>query len=346
MRSYTFAVVGAGFMGSTHVRAIQAIPGARVAVVSARTETTGRALAESCQADWTPDYREAVTRDDVDIVSICTPSGFHLQPAELAAQSGKQLIIEKPLEITVERADRILHAAEKAGVRITCIFPYRFHAGVAKTRAALARRRLGRLTLAGCYVKWYRRQDYYSGSWHGTKALDGGGALINQSIHSIDLLLHLAGPVSSVVGKISTLAHDMETEDTAGALLTFANGALGVIEAGTGCWPGGPARVEFHGERGTIVLVEGRITVWKIQGAPAGEEESMLALEELAPSGARASSDFSISELHRLQILDFLEAIQLGRQPLVDGREGRKAVEIVQAIYSSAAANKAVFLPL
>src|SRR5258706_4220416 len=264
MRSYTFAVVGAGFMGGTHVRAIQAIPGARVAVVSARTETTGRALAESCQADWTTDYREAVTRDDVDIVSICTPSGFHLQPAELAAQSGKQLIIEKPLEITVERADRILHAAEKAGVRITCIFPYRFHAGVAKTRAALARRRLGRLTLAGCYVKWYRRQDYYSGSWHGTKALDGGGALINQSIHSIDLLLHLAGPVSSVVGKISTLAHDMETEDTAGALLTFANGALGVIEAGTGCWPGGPARVEFHGERGTIVLVEGRITGSKI----------------------------------------------------------------------------------
>ncbi len=329
MRSYTFAVVGAGFMGSTHVRAIQAIPGARVAVVSARTETTGRALAESCQADWTPDYREAVTRDDVDIVSICTPSGFHLQPAELAAQSGKQLIIEKPLEITVERADRILHAAEKAGVRITCIFPYRFHAGVAKTRAALARRRLGRLTLVGCYVKWYRSQDYYSSSWHGTKALDGGGALINQSIHSIDLLLHLAGPVN-----------------TAGALLTFANGALGVIEAGTGCWPGGPARVEFHGERGTIVLVEGRITVWKIQGAPAGEEESMLALEELAPSGARASSDFSISELHRLQILDFLEAIQLGRQPLVDGREGRKAVEIIQAIYSSAAANKAVFLPL
>jgi len=152
--------------------------------------------------------------------------------------------------------------------------------------------------------------------------------------------------VSSVVGKVSTLAHDMETEDTAGALLTFANGALGVIEAGTGCWPGDPARVEFHGERGTIVLVEGRITVWKIQGAPAGEEESMLALEESAPSGARASGDFSISELHRLQIVDFLEAIRLGRSPLVDGREGRKAVEIIQAIYVSAAVNKPVSLPL
>ena len=343
---FRFAIVGAGFMGGTHARAVRSIPGAQISVVCSRTPAPGRALADACQADWTSDYHQAVARRDVDIVSICTPSGFHLEPAEAAARHGKHLIIEKPLEISLDRADRAIRAAQVAGVKLACIFPYRFHAGVAKAKEAVDAGRLGRMTLASCHVKWYRSQDYYDRSWHGTRALDGGGALINQSIHSIDLLQYLAGPVDSVIGSTATLAHKMESEDTAVAVLRFHTGALGVIEAGTGCWPGEPARIVLHGEHGTIALEEGRIVEWRIHNAPAGEAEHMRALEGATASGASAPGDFNLSELHRRQIMDLLQAIESDRQPAVDGREGRKAVEIIQAIYASAANHGTVQLPL
>ena len=226
-----FCIVGAGFIGDMHAQALAAISEAKVTVVCSRNQERAAGLAQKADANWVTDYRQAVRRDDVDVVCVCTPSGAHAEVAVAAAAAGKHLVVEKPIDVTLERVDHILEAAQQAGVKLTCIFPLRFTQGTELARVAVAEGRLGRLVLADAYIKWYRDQAYYDSSdWKGTWALDGGGALMNQGIHNIDLLNHLAGSVTSVVARAETLAHTMETEDTAVALLVFANGALGAVE--------------------------------------------------------------------------------------------------------------------
>ncbi len=345
MHAIRFALVGAGNIAKIYVEAFAVIPDATVTVICSRSEASGRALAQECGAEWVADFHAAVRRDDVDAVVVATPSGTHADIAVAAAQASKHLLVEKPLDITLARVDTILHAAEEAGVVLACVFPLRFTEGPQRAKAALDAGRLGRLTLADVYVKWYRPQSYYDGSWRGTQALDGGGALMNQAIHNIDLIQWLVGPVSSVIGRVATLAHEMETEDTASAVLTFENGALGVIQGATSCWPGDPARVELHGDRGTIALEEGRIVLWKLQDAAPGEEEAMLVLEQASGSGSADPMAIGF-EKHRRQIVDMIEAIRTGRAPAIQGAEARRSVEIVRAIYRSAATNALVALPL
>ncbi len=335
MKEIGFAIIGAGNIGQIHAQAIQAIPGARVSVVCSQTERRGMLLAETFGADWTADYQQAVQRNDVDVVAICTPSGSHTEIAEAAAAAGKHMAVEKPIEITLERADRIIKAAQAAGVKMTGIFPSRFTAGVHRVKQAVEAGRLGRLSLADAYVKWYRTPEYYNGTWRGTWALDGGGALMNQSIHTIDLLQWLAGPVDTIFGRTATLAHTIQTEDTASAVVVFKNGALGVIQGATSCWPGDRARVELHGDQGTIVLEEGRITTWKLADASPEEEAHMLGLEQSQGSGSADPMGISY-ELHRRQLADLIEAIREDRSPAIAGTEARKAVEIILAIYRSA----------
>ena len=345
MTPIRFALVGAGNIAKIYVSAFAQIPNAAVTVVCNRTAATGRPLAEQCGATWVADYQQAVARDDVDAVVVATPSGTHADIAVAAARAGKHLLVEKPLDITLTRVDAIIRAAEAAGVVLACVFPLRFTAGAAKAKAAMDAGRLGRLALADVAVKWYRPQTYYDTSWRGRWVSDGGGALMNQAIHNIDLVQWLAGPVVSVVGRTTTLAHAMETEDTASAVLTYANGALGVIQGATSCWPGDPARVELHGDQGTIVLEEGRIVVWKLADAAPEEEAAMLALE--AAGGSGAADPMAIgSEKHRRQVVDFIEAIRSGRPPAIQGAEARRAVEIVRAVYRSAETGTAVALPL
>lgn len=345
MQPLNFAVIGAGNIGKLQAEAIRHIPAARVTVVCNRGEAAGRALAEKHGAIWIADFQEAVSRDNVDVVTVCTPSGTHMEIAVAAAQAGKHLLVEKPLDITLDRVDQILRAVEQAGVVLACVFPLRFTQGVHKAKAALDAGRLGRLTLADVFVKWYRPQSYYNGNWRGTWQLDGGGALMNQSIHNIDLVQWLAGPVESVLARTATLAHEMQTEDTASALLTFQSGALGVIQGATSCWPGDRARVELHGDRGTIVLEEGRIVVWKLADAAPGEEEAMLTLEHSQGSGAADPTAIGY-EMHRRQLVDLIEAIRLGRPPAIQGAEARRSVEIIRAIYLAASERRLVTLPI
>lgn len=344
MQKIDFALIGAGNIGKVHARAIADIPDTRVAVVCDVVEQSARNLAEANGAAWTTDYRQAVARADVDVVCIGTPNGLHAEPAIAAAEAGKHLIVEKPLDVTLERADRIIAAAEKAGVKLTCVFPLRFMAGAPKAREAICQGRLGRLALADAYVKWYRTQEYY-GSWHGTWKLEGGGALINQAIHSIDLLQWLAGPVETVFGRTATLAHRMEAEDTGSAVLTFRSGALGVIQGATSCWPGDPSRVELHGDKGTIALDEGRIVKWKLADAAPGEEEAMLNLEPNLGSASGSPVGFSY-ENHRRQFAAMVQAIREDGEPPILGAEARKALEIILAIYRSAQTGAVVRLPL
>jgi UDP-N-acetyl-2-amino-2-deoxyglucuronate dehydrogenase len=268
-----------------------------------------------------------VGRDDVDVVCICTPSGAHAELAVAAAAAGKHLVVEKPLDVTLERVDRILDAAQQHGVKLTCIFPLRFMEGAAQARKAVEQGRLGKIVLADAYIKWYRSQEYYDSSdWKGTWAM-------NQGIHNIDLLNYLAGPVESLAARYDTLAHNMETEDAAAAVLRFRSGALGVIEGSTGCWPGDSGRVELHGDRGTIALEDGRIVVWRLADAEPGEEERMLG-ERSQGSGASSATAISY-EMHRRQLVDMIEAIEQDRPPAISGAEARESVAIIRAIYES-----------
>ena len=339
-----FALVGAGNIGRIYVEAFSHVQEGAIAVVCDAAPPAGRALAEQCGADFESDIHAAVARTDVDAVIVATPSGTHAEIAIAAANAGKNLLVEKPLDITLQRVDSIIRAADEAGVILGCVFPLRFSEGVRQAKEALDAGRLGRLTLADAYVKWYRPQTYYDGSWRGTWRLDGGGALMNQSIHNIDLVQYLAGPVERVMGRTATLAHEMETEDTASAVLTYRNGAMGVVQGATTCWPGDQARVELHGDRGTIVLEEGQVTVWKL--ADAGEEEEMTMLRTATDGGTGAADPLAIGyEKHRRQIVDFIGALQEGRSPAIQGAEARRSVEIIRAIYRSAQTGMPVTLP-
>jgi predicted dehydrogenase len=346
-RTFGIALIGAGAIARVHAAAIAAIPHATLVAVYDKYEAACRAFSEaigSGAVDWTTDLDALLARCDVDVVHVCTPSGTHAELAVRAAQAGKHLAVEKPLDITVVRSKQIIAAARENGIKLAGIFPSRFRHGFLAAHEAIAQGRLGCVTMADAYVKWYRSQDYYRG-WHGTWALDGGGALINQSIHTIDLLQWLAGPVQTVYGHIATLGHEMEAEDTASAVLTFQSGALGVIQGATSCWPGDPARCEICGTQGTITLEDGRVAAWKLADGTPEEEAALTALE---PQDGRSFNDpMALSYVpHQRQFEDLLDAIEQDREPRVNGEAALKAVEIIRAIYLSAQRGESVRLPL
>ena len=260
-----FGIIGCGMISRFHARALQEIPAAKlVACCSSRFQAAQEFANEfNCRACTS--VEEMVARDDVHVITICTPSGVHLEPALLAAAAGKHLLIEKPLEINLERCDRLIEACAKANVRLATIFPARFHESWRTLKRAIDSGRFGRLVLGSAYVKWYRTQQYYDqGNWRGTWELDGGGALMNQAIHTIDLLQWLMGPVDSVSAIIATLAHErIEVEDVAVASLRFRNGALGSIEATTASFPGMPKRIEIHGDSGSAIVEEEVLKHWR-----------------------------------------------------------------------------------
>jgi len=348
-KTYGFAIVGCGLIADFHAKAIEAVPNAKLVVTASRSAKNARRVAKPYKADWTTNWRDVLKRDDVDIVNVCTPSGAHMPHAVAAAKAGKHVVVEKPLEITLKRCDRIIGAAEKAGVRLVTIFPSRFGRAAQAIKEAIDQGRLGRIVLADAYVKWYRDQKYYApGRWQGTKKLDGGGALMNQSIHTIDLLQWFVGPVKSVMGRVGRLGHEgIEVEDAGVAALEFRNGALGTIEGTTAAYKGYPRRVEICGTTGSVFLEGGDITVWSF----ARERRSDAAIRRTfgkKEAGAGGSSDpAAISYVgHQRQFENLVHALETGGTVSCDGREGRLAVEIIQAIYRSSRQRRRVALPL
>jgi predicted dehydrogenase len=333
-----------------HARALAEVPGARLAALVSRTEASARALKDSLglDCDLYTDFSQVLARKDVQIVIVTTPSGAHLEPAVAAARARKHVVVEKPLEITLERCDRIIKACEENRVQLCTIFPSRFGDANQALKAAVKAGRFARLTLGETTCKWWRPQSYYDeGGWKGTRALDGGGALMNQAIHNVDLLLWMMGPASHVAGFTATLAHErIEVEDTAVACLRFVNGALGVIQATTSVHPGLPKTIAVHGDRGTVVIEQDDILQWEL--TPETPEDGAVRARFAQKTGASggSSNPAAISHVgHARQLTDFVEAIQTGRPPLVDGREGRRAVELILAIYRSAETGRAVELP-
>jgi predicted dehydrogenase len=345
------AIVGCGMIAKFHARALQEVPGARLlALVSRSADNAGKlneSLGLSC--DIYPNLTPVLERRDIHIVIITTPSGAHMEPAVAAARAGKHVVVEKPLEVTLERCDRIIQACDHHQVKLCTIFPSRFHDANRELKNAVEAGRFGRLTLGETTCKWWRPQSYYDqGGWKGTRALDGGGALMNQAIHNVDLLLWMMGSATHICGFTATLAHErIEVEDTAVACLRFANGALGVIEATTSVHPGLPKTIAVHGDRGTAVIEQEDILRWDLTPeTPADRDIKEHFAKKVGASGG-ASDPAAISHQgHARQLADFVQAIEQGREPLVDGREGRRAVEVILAIYRSAEEGRAVSLPL
>jgi predicted dehydrogenase len=332
-----------------HARAVGDIPDAEVvACFDAVPEAADRLAAKvGCRA-----YHglEALLADPaVNVVTVCTPSGAHMEPAVAAARAGKHVIVEKPLEVTLQRCDAIVQACEQAGVTLATIFPSRFHESARLLKQAVEAGRFGRLTIGDAYVKWFRTQAYYdSGAWRGTWKLDGGGALMNQAIHSVDLLTWLMGPVVEITAQAATLAHErIEVEDVAMATVRFGNGALGVIEATTAAYPGALKRIEIHGSAGSAVLQEEDITVWDFAQKTSDDEAIRERMLGKTKTGGGAADPAAIGHHgHAAMFRDVLRAISSGDKPLIDGREGRRSVEIILGIYQAAETGRTVTLPL
>jgi len=328
-----------------HARAMADTAGAElVGCVSRSAEGTAKfAEKQGCTAFATLD--EMLADPSIDAVSICSPSGAHLDPALAAAAAGKHVVVEKPLEVTTERCDLIIAATAKAGVKLGITFQSRFHQASQLLKAAVDGGRFGKITLGDAYVKWFRSQQYYdSGAWRGTWALDGGGALMNQAIHSVDLLLWLMGDVEEITGKMATMTHErIEVEDVAVATLRFKNGALGVIEATTTAYPGSLKRIEICGSGGMAILEEEDLKQWQFATETDEDEAIRKRMTDRTKTGGGASDPAAIGHHgHTMFFQDFVDAVAANRAPLIDGVQGRRSVEVIEAIYRSAKSGKTV----
>jgi UDP-N-acetyl-2-amino-2-deoxyglucuronate dehydrogenase len=335
-----FGVVGTGMIANYHALAIKALSAKhKIRLVGALDCVLGSAENFAHKHDvafYTDDPHALFARPEIHVVCITTPSGAHLEPALQAIAAGKHLIVEKPLEITVERVDTLLDAADKAGVKVAAIFQARFSAGARAVKEAIDSGRFGRLALCSAYVKWHRSTAYYSG-WKGTLALDGGGAVMNQAIHAIDLLQWFAGMPSEVFAWKTRRVHlGIEAEDTACASLKFASGALGTLEATTAAFPGWERRIEICGEFGSAAIEDDRIVRWDFRETRE-EDIQLLAASAKQSSGSGAGAPDQISfDGHKRQIEDMILALRDNTPLLIEGKQARNTVALVRALYESA----------
>ncbi|MFB6119641.1 MAG: Gfo/Idh/MocA family protein [Halobacteriaceae archaeon] len=350
--THRIAIAGIGAVADLHADCVAEIDGAEVVAGSCRTESKGREFAEEHDARWFPETDLMLDETDPDVLIVCTPSGAHLTPTVEAAERGVHVLCEKPLEITTERVDKMIVAANEGNIRLGGVFQQRFDPSVQRVHEAATEGRFGDLSVGAAYVPWWRDDDYYRDAWQGTESLDGGGALMNQSIHGVDAIQWLAGaaagvdeanPVEEVVAFTDRRAHAddlMEVEDTAVASIRFRGGALGQILAATSMYPGSDKRLQLAGRDGTVEVRDDEISTWEFRDADEGAAESG------GDGGGGGSADpMSIGGgNHRRNIEAFLDAIESGEEFLLDAHEARKAVEIVEAVYESAETGEPVRL--
>lgn len=328
--------IGGGNITQTHARAAASIPELRIAAFLGSNPDKNAKLAAQSGATAYSDLDKFLAHRPMDMVAIGSPSGLHAEHGIACAQRGLHVLTEKPIDITLERADSLIHAADRAGVQLGVFFQDRFKPEVRRLKQLVEGDKLGRLILVDGRVKWYRAPEYYAGSrWRGKLALDGGGALVNQGIHTIDLLLWIANDVKSVQARMATSLHKIESEDTLVATLEFSSGAVGTFEATTSAFPGYPRRIEISGENGTAVLEEDSLALLQLK---TGESEERSAARGIA-SSSPVVGDVSA---HKAVLEDFILAIRTNGRPMVDGAEGRRSLAVVEAIYRAARKGHAV----
>jgi UDP-N-acetyl-2-amino-2-deoxyglucuronate dehydrogenase len=331
-----YGIIGTGMIAEHQAKAIADLENAQVTAVLSRNRQRAEEFAASFDCRACTEMKELLSA--VDAVSICTPAGLHLESALPAIEAEKHLMVEKPLEISVQRGLKIVEAAAKRGVKLGGIFQSRFYESSRVIKKALEAERFGRLVMGDAYVKWFRSQEYYDRTaWKGTFEYDGGGALMNQAIHAVDLLQWFMGPVTAVQARCFTLGHSgIEVEDSAAAVLEFANGALGVIEGSTAVYPGFLKRVEISGTHGTAVLEEEELKTWSFASEMAADKSVRERCGVQSGFGGGASDPGAIGTLgHRLQFEDFTRVVLENKAPFIDGIESLKSVAIIEAIYAS-----------
>jgi len=345
-----FSILGCGVIGPVHAEAIASLPDAElISVVDIHPEKAQKLAGQYGATPYTQ-LQHMLDKEPIDVVIICAPSGLHGELACQVMRSGRHVIVEKPMEITREAIDEMLQVQQTTGVKLAVISQHRFDKASLQVHNLVEEKAFGRLALGNAIVPWWRSQEYYdSGDWRGTWKLDGGGVLMNQSIHSIDLLQWLMGPVKSVFGYTDTLVHRMETEDVAVAVLRFANGALGTIAATTGAYPGVTTCIEIFGDKGSAIIENDNLSFLHL----ARDDKEAISSYGVSPqeqkkvegksSTSQNPAALSASS-HALQIADMIRAIREDGTPLVDGYEGRHPVEIILGIYESARTKKEVML--
>ncbi len=323
-----FGIVGLGVISNTHIQALKEIEGVTVRGVFDRSQQRMIEVARETGARTYASYEELLADGEIDAVCICTPSGLHAKQAIQALQSGKHVVLEKPMALTSADAEEICREAENSDRLITVIFQSRFHRDVRRVKKLIEDGALGRLTLCDLYMKFWRDPSYYaSGAWRGTWQMDGGGALMNQGIHGVDLIRYLVGDATVLKGRTKTLVHDIEVEDSAVALLEYSSGALGVIEASTAAYPGFSRRIEIHGSKGYATIVDMTIEKLCVDG-------EMLVDRVVAPDVGLISDPTRMNhEGHLLQLRNFVSAIKGEESLLVTDRDGYEAVRLIEEIY-------------
>jgi predicted dehydrogenase len=339
-------VIGCGKIHGTHC---QAICGVDDAVLGGVYDVVKERACDA--ADRYDTYAVASLEDlwpRVDAVTVCVPSGLHAEVGIQAARAGKHVLVEKPVDVSLEAAERLVCACREAGVKLSTISQHRFSRKMQRLRNAAQQGELGELVQGDAYIKWYRTQAYYdSGDWRGTWALDGGGCLMNQGVHYVDMIQWVMGGVQAVRAITRTATHRIEVEDTALALVEYKNGAVGVIQGSTSCYPGFAERLEVHGRFGSAILEGDRIKFWDID--PEGVESGLYGggvmqqptpsrhTHEMQPDEDSANDKSAMwGEQHRLQIEDFVDAIREDREPAITGEDSLEPLKIVLAIYESA----------
>lgn len=341
------AVVGTGVVGEWHVRTVAALPNSQLAAVCDVDAARSRTVLEKHGLGHLPAYTDLhamLRKEKLDVVHICTPSGAHMGPAIAAMEAGANVVMEKPLEIRLDRIDKMIDVATQRGVRLAGIFQNRWNDANRAIKAAMEEGRFGRLAWAGCFTPWYRPDKYYDeGGWRGTWKLDGGGAIMNQSVHAIDLLQWVVGPVKSVSAYGASRIHArIEVEDTLSCSLQFENGAFGTIVGTTAMYPGSPARLELGGENGTAVSENG-LKVFKFRDERPSDKEALegSAAKKPATTGGGSSNTDVALDLHGRNMHAILTAWEEGRDAETSGPEARKAVAIILAMYESVRNNGA-----
>ena len=332
-----FGIIGYGTIGKTHAQVIESLTDAKLAAIATRTPEKARMAGEKHACAFYTDYRELLKRDDIDIVTICTPAVLHLPMALDAASAGKHCIVEKPIEINAERSQRMIEAFDQRGLTLSVIFQHRFDPSSRLIKDATDRGAFGKLNYGTAKTVWFRDEEYYRATvWRGAWGGDGGGALMNQAIHSIDLLQYLMGPVDAVSGKYDTLYHrEIEAEDIGVALLRFKSGAIGVIEGMTLAWPGRYSEVSVYGQLGSAGVRDDVLEHYRFRSGEDPQFEALLKREKEDPSK-------HLSFVRQYE--DIIDAVRRGRPPLVTGQEALKSVKLIMGIYESSRRNEWVFI--
>jgi predicted dehydrogenase len=344
-----WGIVGCGVIASTHAAALAGLPAVELRAVADVHPERARALAAQYGVTPYSDLQEMLDREPLDVVTVCTPSGLHGRHACQIMRTGRHVLVEKPLEIRRAAMDEMLRVQQDMGVLLAVISQHRFDPASRQVRERLAAGDLGRLVLGSAQVPWWRAQAYYeSGAWRGTARLDGG-VLLNQAIHTIDLLLWLLGPVHSLAAYTATRAHRMEAEDVAVAVLRFTNGVLGTIAATTGAYPGHAARLEVYGDQGSAIIENDQLRLLHLardDAATVGPYGQALTTPRESGAGPGAAPNPAAVPVstHALQIADLIRAIEEGGTPLVDGQAARQPVDLILAIEESARTHREVIL--